>query len=159
MCPTRGRISSTFTRKVGLPWTCICSFCLLRQSSTYVARKDPTNPMLLATRKLCTARRRVRSNLVLTIVPESQKSYVPRNTVTCARSMGAPTRRTILAAAIVSRKTKRKNLISVPLRKAERNPFPQSSLLCNKARKWTRSGSVAVVIAIPTPNRELGQGA
>jgi hypothetical protein len=62
---THGRISSTFTRKVGLLWTCIRSFCLLRLSSAYAARKDPKNPTLLATRKLCTARRRVQRDLVL----------------------------------------------------------------------------------------------
>jgi hypothetical protein len=40
---TRGRISTTFTRKVGLLWACIHSFCLSWLSSAYVARKDPTN--------------------------------------------------------------------------------------------------------------------
>jgi hypothetical protein len=90
----------------------------------YVAGKDPTNPTLLVTRKLRTARRRVRSNLVLTIVPESRKRYVPRNTVTCARSIGARTRRTTLAIAVVLRKAEWKNLISLPPRKAERNPIP-----------------------------------
>ena len=62
---TRGRISPTFTRKVGLRWTCVRSFCLSRQPSTYVARKDPTSPSLLATRNLRTAIKRVRSDLVL----------------------------------------------------------------------------------------------
>ncbi len=71
-----------------------------------------------------TARRRVRSNLVLTIVPESQRRYVPRNTAACARNMGAHTRRTILAIAVVSRKTEQKNPISALLRKVERNPIP-----------------------------------
>ncbi len=85
------------------------------------ARKDPTNPTLLATRKLCTVRRTVQSDLVLTTVPESRRKLVPRNTATFARSMGARTRRTILAIAVVLRKTKRKNLISAPLRKAKRN--------------------------------------
>jgi hypothetical protein len=61
-------------------------------------------------------------------VPESQKRYVLRSTLTCARSMGARTQRTILAIAVVLRKTERKSLISAPLRKAERNPVPQSSL-------------------------------
>ena len=62
---TRGRISPTFTRKVGLRWTCVRSFCLSRQPSAYVARKDPTSPSLLATRNLRTAIERVRSDLVL----------------------------------------------------------------------------------------------
>ncbi len=125
--PTCGRISTTFTRKVVLRWTCARSFCLSRQSSACVAGKDPTNPTLLATRKLCTVRRRVRSGLVLTIVPESQRRYLPRNTATCARSMGARRRRTILAIAVVLRKMERKNPISALLRQAERNPIPQSS--------------------------------
>ncbi len=54
------------------------------------------------------ARRRVRSDLVLTTVPESQRKLVPRNTATFARSMGVHTQRTILAIAVVSRKTERK---------------------------------------------------
>jgi hypothetical protein len=60
--------------------------------------------------------------------PRVPKKYVPRNIATCARSMGASTGRTILAIAIVLRKTKQKNLISLPPRKAERIPIPQSSL-------------------------------
>ncbi len=124
--------------------------------------------MLLATIKLRTGRRRVRCRLVLTIVPESQKKLVPRNIVTFARSMGAHSQCTILEIAVSSRKTEWIYPISAPLRKAERNPIPQNSLLRNKARKWTssrrwsrkkapRSGSVAVAIAILTPNRELGR--
>ena len=136
---TRGRIRSTFTRKAGLLWTCVCSFCLLRPSSTYVARNDPRNQMLLATRKLRTAIKRVQNNLVLTIVPESQRKLVPRNFATFARSMGAHSRRTILEIVFGLRKTERKNPISAPLRKVERNPIPQSSLLHNKAQKWTSS--------------------
>ena len=58
---TRGRISPTFTRKVGLMWTCVRSFCLSRQPSAYVARKDPTGLSLLATRNLRTAIKRVRA--------------------------------------------------------------------------------------------------
>ena len=77
---TRGRISSTFTRKMGLLWTCVHSFCLLRLLGMYAARKDLKNQMLLATRKLCTAIKRVQSNLVLTIVPESPNKLIPRNT-------------------------------------------------------------------------------
>jgi uncharacterized phosphosugar-binding protein len=120
---TLGRISTTFMRKVVLRWTSVCSFCLSRQWSTYVARKDLTNPTLLVTRKLRTARRRVQSNLVLTIVSESQRKLVLRNTATFAKSMGAEWI----------------NPVSVPLRKAERNPIPQIGILRNKARKWTSS--------------------
>ncbi len=65
----------------------------------------------------------VRSNLVLTTVPESRRKLVPRNTVTFARSMGAHTRSTIIVIAVVLRKTEQKNPISTPLRKAERNPI------------------------------------
>jgi hypothetical protein len=88
----------------------------------YVARKDPTGLSLLATRNLRTAIKRVRSDLVL---EESQSPEErPRNTATFARSMGARTRCTILAIAVVSRKMEWKNPISAPLRKAERNPIP-----------------------------------
>ncbi len=90
----------------------------------YVARKDPT---LLLTRKLCTARKRVQSNLVLKLQSESQRKLVPRNTATFAGSMGAHTGHTILEIAIGLRKTERKNPISGLLSKAERNPIPQSS--------------------------------
>jgi hypothetical protein len=88
-----------------------------------VARKDPKSPMLLATSKLRTARRRVRSNLVLPTTPESQRKLVPRNTVTFTRSMGTRTQHTTLAIVVVSRKTEQKNLISAPLKMAERNPI------------------------------------
>ena len=89
--PMHGRISTTFTRKVGLLWTCVHSFCLSRLLSVYVARKDQRNPMLLATRKLCTARKKVQSDLILKLQQESQRKLVPRNTATFARSMGAHT--------------------------------------------------------------------
>jgi hypothetical protein len=85
----------------------------------YVAKKDPKNPTHLATRKLRTARRRVRSDLVLTTMPESQRKLVPRNTATFARSVGAHSQHTILEIAVGSRMTERKNPISTPLRKAE----------------------------------------
>jgi len=73
---TRGRISPTFTstRKVGLLWTCVHSFCLSRQPSAHVARKDPTSPLLLATRNLRTAIKRVRSDLVLEESQSPEKS-------------------------------------------------------------------------------------
>ncbi len=87
-------------------------------------QEDPKSPSLLAMRNLRTAIKRVRSNLVLTTVPESRGKHVPRNNATVARSMGVRTRRTILAIAIVSRKMERKNPISTPPRKAERNPIP-----------------------------------
>ncbi len=60
-----------------------------------------------------------------------------KNTATFARSMRARTQRTILEIVVSSRKTERKNPISAPLRKAERNPIPQSSLSRSWARKWT----------------------
>ncbi len=107
---TRDRISSTFTRKVGLLWTCVHSFCLVRLSSTYVARKDPRNHTLLATRKLHTAIKRVRSDLVLTMVPESQRKLVPRNFETFARSMEAHSQRTMLEIATSLRKEETKKI-------------------------------------------------
>ena len=88
-----------------------------------MGRKDPASPTLLVTRKLHTARRRVRSNLVLR-VPESRKRYVPRNIATCARSMGACTRRTILTIAVVSRKTERKKSDFRAAKKGGKNPIP-----------------------------------
>ena len=134
-----GRISSTFTRKMGLLWTYVRSFRLLRLLSTYVARNNPRNQTLLMTRKLCTATRRVQSDLVLTIVPESQRKLLPGNFVTFARSMGVHSQRTILEIAVSLRKTEWKNPISALLRKAEINPIPQNSLLRNKVRQLTSS--------------------
>ena len=93
-----GRISSTFTRKVRLPWTCVWFSCLPSLLSPYVTRKDQ---MLLVMRKLHTARKRVRRDLVPTLRPEFLRKLIPRNTATFARSMGAGTR-------LVSRKTERK---------------------------------------------------
>jgi hypothetical protein len=120
---TRGKISATFTRKVVLLWTCVHSFCLLRLSSAYAARKDPRNLKLLATRKLRTAIKRVRSDLVLTIVLESQRKLIRRNIVTFARSMGARAQCTILVIAVGSRKRNGKTSVSALLRKVERNPI------------------------------------
>jgi hypothetical protein len=65
-----------------------------------VARKDPKDLTLLATRKLCTASKRVQSNLVLKLQPESQRKLTDG-----------------------LRKTEQKNPISTPLRKAKRNPI------------------------------------
>ena len=100
--------------------------------SMYVARKDLRNQTLLTTRKLCTAIKRVPSNLVLTTVPESQRKLVTKNFAAFGRSMGARSQCTILAIAASSRKTEQKNPILALLRKAERNPIPQSSLCAIK---------------------------
>ena len=91
------------------------------------------------------------------------RKLVPRNNATFARSMGARTRRTILVIAVGSRKMKWKNLMSMPLGKAERNPIPFSSCLCSWARNWKnsrrwsrkktpRNENIAPVIVIPTGN-------
>ena len=100
--------------------------------------KIQKNQTLLATRKLCTARRRVRNDLVLTIAPESQRKLVLRNIVTFARSMGARSRCTILEIAVGLRKMKRENPISAPLRKAERNPIPSFAQLSKKLDKFEK---------------------
>jgi hypothetical protein len=82
------------------------------------------SPCFFAARNLRIARRRVRSNLVLTAVPESQRKLVPSNTATFVRSMGARAQHTILPIAVVLRKMEWKNQISAPLRKAKSNQIP-----------------------------------
>ncbi len=42
MYPYAWQDQYNFTRKAVLQWTCVCSFCLSRRLSAYVARKDPT---------------------------------------------------------------------------------------------------------------------
>jgi hypothetical protein len=122
-------------RKVGLLWTCIHSFCLLRPSSAYEARKDPRNLTLLATRKLCTAKRRVQSDLVLKLQPESQRKLVPRNTVTFARSMGVDTRRTILVIAVSLRKTEQKKSDFCTAKKGGKKPNPTNQSFAQLSKK------------------------
>ncbi len=53
--------------------TCVRCSCLLRLLRAYVARKNPKDLTLLAAGKLCTVRKRILSNLILKLHPESQK--------------------------------------------------------------------------------------
>ncbi len=80
--------------------------------------------MLLLTRKLCIARKRVQSNLVLTLWPEFLRKLVPRNIATFARSMGAHTRCTILEIAVSSRKTELKKTNFCTAKKGGKKPNP-----------------------------------
>jgi hypothetical protein len=57
---------------------------------------------------------------VLMILPAIPRKSVSQNIVTYARSMGAHTRPTIPVSVVNMRKTELKNLVSAPLRKAER---------------------------------------
>jgi len=60
-----------------------------------------------------------------------KKSHVLRSIATCARSMGAHTRPTILAIVVVLKRTEQRKPISAPLRKAGKTPIPRSSLSCS----------------------------
>jgi hypothetical protein len=91
--------------------------------------------MLLAKRKLCTARRRVRSDLVLTIAPESQRKLMSGNIGTFARSMGARSRRTILVIAVGSRKTKLKKSDFCAAKKGRKEPNPTKQSFAQLSEK------------------------
>ncbi len=109
MCPYRWQDQSNLHKKGG---TLVDMRSLLlsleAKLSVYVARKDPKDLALFTTRKHCTVRKRVQSDLVLKLQPESQRKLVPRNTATFARSTGARTRHTILEIAVGLRKTEQK---------------------------------------------------
>jgi hypothetical protein len=106
------------------------------------------------------------SDLVLPMVPES--SY--RETLRPCNKHGGAWRTHDSCNCRRFEKGEQKNPISAPLRKAERNPIPESSPLHVRARNRTssrrclrnktpRSGNVAVAIAIPTTKQELDRGA
>ncbi len=156
-----GRISLTCTRKGLLPWTCVCFLCCLR----YVPRKSPAYNLA---RKLTTRARKETNNLVLLLLWESPRKLAPRRIATPARSMGARLLHTIQDTVVSMRKMEQRKPIPMLSRKAERSPIPWSSLLHSWARNWTslrrRSRNRAPsprntigMIAIPTPNRELGR--
>ena len=99
---TRGRISSTFPKKVWLPaWTCVHFSHVSRLLSAHVARKDST---IILTRTLCTARERVQSNLVMVLWPEFLRKLASRNIAIFARSMGVHIQCTIPEIVVGLRK-------------------------------------------------------
>ena len=120
---TCGRISTTFTRKVGLLWTCVCSVCLLRLSSAYATKKDPKNQTLLATRKLRIVRRRIRSNLVLNNPRVPKKACTKKHCDLCKKHGGAYTMHNTCNCRCFEKDGTEKSDFT-PLRKAERNPIP-----------------------------------
>jgi hypothetical protein len=90
----------------------------------YVRRKNPKhNPA----RKLPTRARKETSNLVLMLLSESPRKSTLRRIATSERSMGAHILCPIQETVVSMRNTKWRRPISMPPRKVERNPFPQSS--------------------------------
>jgi hypothetical protein len=101
--------------------------CLLLMSLEAIehicTQESPThNPM----RKLLT---RVRKETRQILLSEFSKKLAPRSIATSARSMGARILRTPQETVVSMRKMGQRKPISVPPRKAERNPIPPSSLL------------------------------
>ena len=105
--------------------TCIQVSCLLRLLSAHVARKDP---MILLTRKLCTARERVQSNRVLALWPEFLRKLAPRNIAIFARSMGAHARCTIPEIVVGLRKAEWNKSNFWAAKKGRKKPNPLRSL-------------------------------
>jgi hypothetical protein len=68
---------------------------------------------------------------VLILRPAFPRKSVSQKIATYARSMGAHTQPTILVSVISMRKTELKNLVSVPLRKAEREVIPLTRTSCS----------------------------
>jgi hypothetical protein len=66
---------------------------------------------------------------VLILRPTFPRKFVSPKIATSARSMGARTRPTIPVSVVSMRKTELKNLVSVPLRKAEREVIPRTRTL------------------------------
>ncbi len=82
-------------------------------------------------KRLLTRTRKGRSILVPSLWPGFSRRSILRSIVTCARSMGACIPHTILVIVICFRKTERRNLVSVPLRKAVRKPIPLIRTSCS----------------------------
>jgi hypothetical protein len=90
-----------------------------------------------------------------------------RSIATCARSMGVHIPLTRLMNVVSMRKTEQKNLVSMPLRKVEKNypvnqNFAQLTKKIDKLEKALKKSikkvrNTVTRIAIPTPNRELGR--
>jgi hypothetical protein len=85
-----------------------------------VPRRRPKQNHL---RKLLTRASRARSNLVPNLRPEFPRKLAPQSIATYARGMGACTLHTIPRNVESMTVIERRNLISVPPRKAERNPI------------------------------------
>jgi hypothetical protein len=75
-------------------------------------------------RSLPTKARKGRNALVPILWPGFPRKSVLRSIVTCARSMGAHIPHTILVIVVGSKRTERRNPISVPLRKADERVIP-----------------------------------
>jgi hypothetical protein len=66
---------------------------------------------------------------VLILRPAFTRKYVSPKIATSARSMGAHTQPTVLVSIVSMRKTELRNLVSVPLRKVEREAIPLTRTL------------------------------
>ena len=71
MCPHAWQDQYNLHEKGGLLVDMRLLLLSLKAIKRVCGQEDPTNPMLLATRKLHTASKRVQSNLVLKLQPES----------------------------------------------------------------------------------------
>ncbi len=74
-------------------------------------------------KKLPTRASRARSNLVPNLWSEFPRKLAPQSIATYATGIGAHTLRTLPRIIAIMTGAKRRNLISVPPRKAERNPI------------------------------------
>jgi hypothetical protein len=104
--------------------------CLLPLSLEAIERVyTQENPTHNPSKKLVTGAKRVTRDLLPILQAEFPRKPTPRNNTTFARNMELHVPRTIPRIVVGLRKTERKNPSSLPPRKAERNPIPQSSLL------------------------------
>ncbi len=165
--PMHGRISTTFTRKVGLLWTCVCSFCLLKLSSAYVVRKDSRNLTLLATRKLHKARKKgTKQPGTEATARVPKKACTEKHCNHCKKHGGTYMRHNTHDYRWFKKDGMEKSNFRAAKKSGKKpNPtkqfFAQLSKKLDKLekvikKKHQKSGSAAVAIVIPTPNRELG---
>jgi hypothetical protein len=92
----------------------------------YVCTQEKSNKY--PERKLPTRARKETNNLVLSLLPASQRKLTPRSIATSARSMGMCTLHTIQETVVSMKKTGWRKPISTPPRKVERNPIPQGKI-------------------------------
>jgi hypothetical protein len=105
MCPYAWQDQYNLHKKGGTPVDMRLLLLSLKAIKRVCGREGSNKSNPSCNKKALHSEKKGTKHLVLTIVSESRRRYVPRNIATCARSMGARTRCTILTIAVVLRKT------------------------------------------------------
>jgi hypothetical protein len=121
MCPIQLQDQYNMNKKGMMPMD-MCLLLTLLEAIKCICTYRMANRNL--PRSLPTRARKRRNALVPTLWPGFPRKSVLRRTMTCARSMVVCTPRTTLVIVVGLRRTERRSLISVPIRKVERKQIP-----------------------------------